>query len=178
MSFLPITIFVPHICSKPFFSASTVTFSENAHCAEGLFWTSEWVRFQTYLWESLGTWSLQSSPRKADIQYGIVATGKDGSGQLLPSWWWISECRRRLEDRELLGCRQLKEADELEVELAMKNALGFDRGGRKAVSDEAFHEMGKHKKVGTSMLVEAARENPRSPGNIQGTFPWKDCGQA
>lgn len=87
-------------------------------------------------------------------------------------------CRRRLEDRELLGRRQLKEADELEVELAMKNELGFDRGGRKAVSDEAFHEMGKHQKVGTSMLFEAARENPRSPGNIQGTFPWKDCSQA
>jgi len=82
--------------------------------------------------------------------------------------------RGRPEERELLGWRQSKEADELEVELALENELGFDRGGRRAVSDEGFHEMEKHKRVGISMLVRGSRENPRSSGNSQGALAWKD----
>lgn len=82
----------------------------------------------------------------------------------------VNQCGWRLEERELLGRRQSKEADKLEVELALENELGFDRGGRRAVSDEGFHEMGKNKRGGICRLVQAARENPRSSGNIQGTL--------
>lgn len=63
------------------------------------------------------------------------------------------------------------------MEPALENELGFDRGGGRVVSDEGFREMGKPKRAGISMLVPTARENPGSPGNIQGALAWKDYNQ-